>query len=49
METTGEDSGPRLLLAPGDTARRGVGGVSAAMLEAVFDASPAGLDRKAHV
>jgi PAS domain S-box-containing protein len=43
METTGEDSGLRLFLAPGDTARRGLGGISAAMLEAVFDASPVGL------
>ncbi len=43
MESTGEDSGRRLLPAPGGTAGRGSGGVSAAMLEAVFDASPVGL------
>jgi PAS domain-containing protein len=42
MDTTSEDSG-RLLKVPGETARNGGGGISAAMLEAVFDASPVGL------
>jgi PAS domain-containing protein len=42
METTSEDSGS-LVTAPAEFGRCRVGGVSAAMLEAVFDASPAGL------
>ena len=42
MDTTSEDSG-RLLRAPEDTARCGTGGIRVSMLEAVFDASPAGL------
>ncbi|HSD19919.1 MAG TPA: PAS domain-containing sensor histidine kinase, partial [Anaeromyxobacter sp.] len=42
MDVTSEDSG-RLVPAPEDTARCGAGGISAPMLEAVFDASPVGL------
>jgi PAS domain S-box-containing protein len=42
METASEDSGS-LVAAPADPGRSRVSGINAAMLEAVFDASPAGL------
>ncbi|ABS28543.1 ATP-binding protein [Anaeromyxobacter sp. Fw109-5] len=43
MGTTGDGSGRTLVPAPGDIARNAFGGITAAMFEAVFDASPAGL------